>query len=160
MGNRIPPPRLRSQPIQILRQPIPKNLHPNPGARPNNFQSCPSPLPSPFHKSSNTPTPQNKSRIIRAEAAQTNGFENLPLFATAVLAGNLAGLPASTLNTLSGGYLISGVLYNLVYIDNTTEALGHLRSVVFLAGIGQIFTIFVKSGNVLREEGGEFIVRG
>jgi uncharacterized MAPEG superfamily protein len=150
VGNRIPPPRLRSQPIQILRQPIPKNLHPNPGARPNNFQSCPSPLPSPFHK----------SRIIRAEAAQTNGFENLPLFATAVLAGNLAGLPASTLNTLSGGYLISGVLYNLVYIDNTTEALGHLRSVVFLAGIGQIFTIFVKSGNVLREEGGEFIVRG
>ncbi|PMD15456.1 hypothetical protein NA56DRAFT_733632 [Hyaloscypha hepaticicola] len=93
----------------------------------------------------------NKSRIIRAEAAQTNGFKNLPLFATAVLAGNLAGLPASTLNTLSGGYLISRVLYNLVYINNTTEGVGHLRSVVFLAGIGQIFTLFVKSGNVLRE---------
>lgn len=42
-------------------------------------------------------------------------------------------------------------MYNLVYINNTTEASGHLRSVVFLAGIGQVFTLFIKSGNVLRE---------
>jgi uncharacterized MAPEG superfamily protein len=68
-----------------------------------------------------------------------------------VLAGNLAGLSAQTLNTLSGGYLISRVVYNLIYINNTSLGLASLRSVVFLAGIGQIFTLFTKSGNALRE---------
>jgi len=39
----------------------------------------------------------------------------------------------------------------MVYINNTSEGLANLRSVVFLAGVGQIFTLFIKSGNVLRE---------
>ncbi len=43
----------------------------------------------------------------RAEAAQQNGFENLPFFAAAVLAGNLAGLGSATLNHLSAIYLAS-----------------------------------------------------
>ena len=42
-------------------------------------------------------------------------------------------------------------MYNLVYINNTTEGMATLRSAVFLAGVGQIFTLFIKSGNVLRE---------
>lgn len=88
---------------------------------------------------------------MRAEAAQTNGFENLAFFASAVVAGNLAGLPAQTLNTLSGGYLISRVLYNLIYINNTSEAMANTRSVVFVSGVGMIFTLFIKSGNILRE---------
>jgi len=97
-------------------------------------------------------TLQTKARILRAEAAQTNCFENLALLATTVLAGNLAGLPAATLNTLSGGYLLSRVLYNFVYINNTSKGLASLRSVGFLAGIGQIFALFIKSANVLREK--------
>lgn len=88
---------------------------------------------------------------MRAEAAQTNGFENLAFFASAVVAGNLAGLPAQTLNTLSGGYLISRVLYNLIYINNTSKAIANTRSVVFVSGVGMIFTLFIKSGNILRE---------
>ncbi|KAN0095989.1 hypothetical protein V8E51_014794 [Hyaloscypha variabilis] len=66
-------------------------------------------------------TLQTNARILHAEAAQTNCFENLALLATAVLARNLAGLPAATLNTLSGGYLLSRVLYNFVYINNTSD---------------------------------------
>lgn len=42
-------------------------------------------------------------------------------------------------------------MYNLVYINNTTEGMATLRSAVFLAGIGQVFMLFIKSGNVLRE---------
>ncbi|CZT11192.1 uncharacterized protein RAG0_15416 [Rhynchosporium agropyri] len=92
-----------------------------------------------------------KDRIIRAEGAQTNGFENLGLFATAVVAGNLAGLPSATLNTLSAGYLASRILYNYIYITNTTNAAANMRSAAFLSGIGMIFTLFIKSGNILRE---------
>lgn len=73
---------------------------------------------------------QTKARILRCEGAQTNGFENLGLFATVVLAGNLAGLPAETLNVLSGGYLVSRIVYNFIYINNTFVAMANTRSVV------------------------------
>ncbi|KAI9052922.1 hypothetical protein LZ554_003194 [Drepanopeziza brunnea f. sp. 'monogermtubi'] len=92
-----------------------------------------------------------KDRIIRAEAAQTNGFENLGLYAAAVVAGNVAGLPARTMNTLTAGYLASRILYNYIYITNTTQAASSLRSVAFVSGVGMIWTLFIKSGNVLRE---------
>ena len=65
-----------------------------------------------------------KERIIRAEGAQQNGFENIGLFAAAVVAGNIARLDNWTLNALTGGYLLSRVAYNLLYINNTTDALG------------------------------------
>ncbi|QIW97491.1 hypothetical protein AMS68_003009 [Peltaster fructicola] len=65
-----------------------------------------------------------KATIIRAEGAQQNGFENIGLFAAAVVIGNVAKLENSTLNTLSAGYLASRVAYNLLYINGTTDALG------------------------------------
>jgi uncharacterized MAPEG superfamily protein len=80
-----------------------------------------------------------------------NGFENLDLFAAAVVAGSFAGFPAKTLNTLSGGYLISRIMYNFIYINNNSKTMAHTRTVVFLVGIGHIFTLLIKSGNFLRE---------
>jgi uncharacterized MAPEG superfamily protein len=74
------------------------------------------------------------------------------LFASAVVAGNLAGLPATTLNTLTGGYLLSRVIYNIVYINNTSEGMSNVRTAVFLAGVVQIMTLFVKSGNALMDQ--------
>ena len=94
---------------------------------------------------------QTREKIQRAEGAQQNGFENLGLFAAAVVAGNVAGLSATTLNTLSIGYLASRVAYTWIYINNTSEALAAARSIVYTIGVGQIFTLFIKSGNVLRE---------
>ncbi|ESZ95214.1 hypothetical protein SBOR_4393 [Sclerotinia borealis F-4128] len=91
-----------------------------------------------------------RNRVRRAHAAGSNGYENLGLFAAAVVAGNVAGLSHYTLNALTGGYLISRVVYNFIYVNNTTEGAAATRSVVFLAGIGHIFTLFIKSGNVLR----------
>lgn len=99
-------------------------------------------------------SPETRATIIRAEGAQQNGFENIGLFAAAVVAGNIAGLENRTLNLLSGGYLVSRIVYNFVYIGNTTEQAATLRSGVFLSGIGIIFTLFVKSGNVLRGKAG------
>jgi uncharacterized MAPEG superfamily protein len=65
-----------------------------------------------------------KDTIIRAEGAQQNGFENVGLFASAVVAGNIAGLDNRTLNILSSGYLASRAVYNYIYINNKTEAAG------------------------------------
>jgi hypothetical protein len=42
-------------------------------------------------------------------------------------------------------------VYNFVYINNTSEGMANLRSVVFLAGVGQVMALFFMSGNMLRE---------
>jgi uncharacterized MAPEG superfamily protein len=67
------------------------------------------------------------------------------------VAGNLAGLPASTLNTLTAGYVASRVLYNWAYINGTTALMGSLRSGVYMVGVGQILTLFIKAGNVFKD---------
>jgi uncharacterized MAPEG superfamily protein len=64
-----------------------------------------------------------KAKIVRAEGAQQNGFENLGLFAAAVVIGNVAKLPNETLNTLSAAYLASRVAYNALYVGGTTDML-------------------------------------
>ncbi|CAD6448814.1 51bfaaad-8088-40d2-8e03-bdc31e5d657e [Sclerotinia trifoliorum] len=94
-----------------------------------------------------------KNRIRRAHAAGANGFENIGLFASAVVAGNVAGLSNSTLNTLSGGYLISRAVYHFIYINNYSQGIAASRSLIFLVGIGHIFALFIKSGNALRDRG-------
>lgn len=70
---------------------------------------------------------ETKGKIVRAEGAQQNGFENLGLFAAAVVAGNAARLSNKTLNWLSGGYIITRVVYTYLYINNTTDATGKFR---------------------------------
>jgi uncharacterized MAPEG superfamily protein len=67
-----------------------------------------------------------KDKIIRAEGAQQNGFENVGFFAAAVVAGNVAGLDNFTLNYLTGGYLASRAIYVWLYINNQSETTGML----------------------------------
>ncbi|MCJ1257921.1 hypothetical protein MMC24_005749 [Lignoscripta atroalba] len=91
-----------------------------------------------------------KDRIVRAEGAQMNGFENLSLYAAAVLAGNMANLDNSWLNMLSGGYLASRVLYNLVYVNNESSTAANARTAIYMGGMGMIMTLFVQAGNKFR----------
>jgi uncharacterized MAPEG superfamily protein len=91
-----------------------------------------------------------KGRIARAQMAQQNGFENIGLFAAAVVAGNMAQLDVRLMNLLSVGYVVSRAVYNLIYINNTSAALATTRTGVFLAGIGIIFSMFIMAGNKLR----------
>lgn len=88
-----------------------------------------------------------KDRILRADAAQQNGFENLGLFAAAVIAGNVAGVDNYWLNMLSIGYVSSRIVYNWVYINNTTQGLAGIRSLVWFGGVGMVLTLFVMAGN-------------
>jgi len=101
------------------------------------------------HSPANSISSQTKDRILRAEAAQQNGIENIGLFAAAVFAGNVAGIETSTLNWLSGGYLMSRVFYNILYVNNESAFAANTRSTVYSAGIGLIMTLFIKAGNLL-----------
>jgi len=46
---------------------------------------------------------------------------------------------------------VSRAVYNLIYITNTSQAMANARSVVFVTGVGLCWTLFIKSGNALRE---------
>ncbi|KAK5128365.1 hypothetical protein LTR85_003033 [Meristemomyces frigidus] len=88
-------------------------------------------------------------RIIRAEAATSNGFENLGLFAAAVAAGNAAGLDVSTLNGITIAYIVSRVVYNHIYIFNDLVP-SQARTVTFLGGVGMCMALFVQAGNRMK----------
>lgn len=75
-----------------------------------------------------------KQKIVRAEGAQQNGFENLALFAAAVVIGNVAKLDNWTLNALSYGYLASRAIYNMLYITGTSDAAGKLTGAIEARG--------------------------
>lgn len=92
---------------------------------------------------------RTKQRIIRGEAAMTNGFENLGMFAAAVAAGNAAGLSASTLNGISIAYLVSRVVYNHIYIFNDLVP-SQVRTVTFLSGVGMCWALFIQAGNRMK----------
>ncbi|PWZ02615.1 hypothetical protein BCV70DRAFT_234434 [Testicularia cyperi] len=85
-------------------------------------------------------------KIIRAESAQMNGFENLGFFAAAVVAANYAKVPSHELNTLTGGYIASRILFNFLYIFVESEAVAGLRSASFVGGVAMVFTLFIKAG--------------
>ncbi|KAK0722572.1 hypothetical protein B0T26DRAFT_851506 [Lasiosphaeria miniovina] len=87
-------------------------------------------------------------RISRARAAVSNGFETLGLYAAGIVAANASGaVPTATLNALALGYLVSRAIYNYIYVfmqDNARAA--PLRSLVWLAGLVVIFSLFLKAG--------------
>jgi uncharacterized MAPEG superfamily protein len=91
-----------------------------------------------------------RDRIVRAEAAQANGLENVGFFAAAVVAANVAGVSKLVLNSLSLAYLVSRALYNWLYVVGDKKSLALARTVVFFAGQGILFSLCILAGNRMR----------
>ncbi|GAA6041920.1 hypothetical protein JCM8097_000221 [Rhodosporidiobolus ruineniae] len=94
-------------------------------------------------------TSKDAAKFSRLEAAQQNIYENLGLFAAAVVAGNVARLPTKYLNFFAGSYVLSRIVYVALYANNTTRKLAALRSISFVTSIGLIFATFSKSARAL-----------
>ena len=91
----------------------------------------------------------------RAEACHANGMENLPLFAAAVILGNLAGLKKEGLGGMTGfagTYLAMRLAYTAVYLTTKTQGPTVLRSGLWVAGFSLCFRIIFKAAKAL---GGE-----
>ncbi|KAI0142580.1 hypothetical protein F4776DRAFT_513564 [Hypoxylon sp. NC0597] len=89
-----------------------------------------------------------RDRLQRAESAGANAFETLGVYAAAVTAGNAAGLPADTLNTLSLGYLATRVLYTWIYIwGQENRKLIPLRTIVWGINMALTMATFVLAGH-------------
>ncbi|MBP9218150.1 MAG: MAPEG family protein [Sterolibacterium sp.] len=68
----------------------------------------------------------------RANAAQMNGFEALPLFIAGVLLAQQAQADQATINALALSFIGIRVLYTAAYLLNW----GALRSIIWFAGLG------------------------
>eukprot|EP01111_Echinosteliopsis_oligospora_P009879 TRINITY_DN2980_c0_g1_i1.p1 TRINITY_DN2980_c0_g1~~TRINITY_DN2980_c0_g1_i1.p1 ORF type:complete len:157 (+),score=32.50 TRINITY_DN2980_c0_g1_i1:147-617(+) len=90
-----------------------------------------------------------KLKIIKAEAAQQNGFENLAFFCAGLIAANVTGVPTATIHALLIVYLISRAAYNLLYINTTNFYISYARTLTFLVGVSMVWAMFILAGQRL-----------
>ena len=76
----------------------------------------------------------------RANAAQANLFESLPLFFAAVIIASIANAPQARIDFLAGGFVIARVAYLICYLANWPTS----RSIVWLLGLACVVTIFFQ----------------
>ena len=76
----------------------------------------------------------------RANAAQANLFESLPLFFAAVIIASMNHVPQARLDLLAIGFAASRIAYLLCYVANWPTA----RSIVWLIGLICVITIFFQ----------------
>ncbi len=68
----------------------------------------------------------------RANAAQLNGFEALPLFIAAVLMAQYSGVQQATIDMLAVAFVLVRVVYVIAYIKNWAT----FRSGIWTVGVG------------------------
>jgi uncharacterized MAPEG superfamily protein len=75
----------------------------------------------------------------RANAAQANGFEALPLFIAAVLLAQQGGAPQPTVDALAVAFVLLRVAFVAAYVGDKPS----LRTVLWTAGFGVCVALFV-----------------
>jgi uncharacterized MAPEG superfamily protein len=93
--------------------------------------------------------PETYARYERLESCHANGMENMPLFATAVVLGNLGGLPRAFMSRFVASFLAVRVAYTLVYAQHTTQGPTVVRSTLWIAGVALCFRTIFKAAAAL-----------
>ncbi len=76
----------------------------------------------------------------RANAAQANLFESLPLFFAAVIIASIANAPQARIDLLALGFVAARIAYLICYVANWPTA----RSIVWSIGIICIVSMFFQ----------------
>ena len=76
----------------------------------------------------------------RANAAQANLFESLPLFFAAVIIAHIGHAPQLRVDLLALGFVAARIAYLICYVANWPTA----RSIVWLVGIVCVVAIFFQ----------------
>ena len=76
----------------------------------------------------------------RANAAQANLFESLPLFFAAVIIASISNAPQTRVDLLALGFVVARIAYLVCYIANWPT----MRSIVWLIGIACVVSIFLQ----------------
>lgn len=76
----------------------------------------------------------------RANAAQANLFESLPLFFAAVIIASIASAPQNRIDLLAVGFVLARIAYLICYVANWPTA----RSIVWLCGLICVVALFFQ----------------
>lgn len=76
----------------------------------------------------------------RANAAQANLFESLPLFFAAVIIATIAQAPQNRVDLLAFSFVVSRIAYLICYVANWPTT----RSIVWLIGLACVIAIFFQ----------------
>lgn len=76
----------------------------------------------------------------RANAAQANLFESLPLFFAAVIIAHIANAPQATVDFLSLGFVFARIAYLICYVANWPT----IRSIVWSIGLICVVALFFQ----------------
>jgi len=76
----------------------------------------------------------------RANAAQANLFESLPLFFAAVIIAQIANAPQARIDLLALGFVVARIAYLICYLANWPTA----RSIVWLLGLVCVVSLFFQ----------------
>jgi uncharacterized MAPEG superfamily protein len=76
----------------------------------------------------------------RANAAQANLFESLPLFFAAVIIASIGNAPQGRIDLLAIGFVVARVAYLVCYVADWPST----RSFVWLAGLACVVAIFFQ----------------
>lgn len=88
------------------------------------------------------------ARYERAEGAHKNGMENMAIFCTTIILGNMAELPAGTLNTVAGLYLALRVIYTMAYIYTESVKYSFVRTSIWGGTVALCFYQILRAGHV------------
>lgn len=93
-------------------------------------------------KSQHTPL---ERKILRCQACQQNGFENMPIFGLALLCGILADLPGYLMNMMATLFILSRVLYTLAYVLSDSRSMSYVRTICFVGQVALYMRFFMQA---------------
>ena len=76
----------------------------------------------------------------RANAAQANLFESLPLFFAAVIIASINHAPQATIDQLAIGFVMARIAFLICYLANWSTT----RTIVWIAGLICVIAIFCQ----------------
>lgn len=93
--------------------------------------------------------PDAYAKYERSEAAHANGMENLPLFATAMILGNIANLPQDELTKTAGTYLALRALYFINYIMTKKQEYTVIRTGLWVGSVALCLRTMIQAAKAM-----------
>lgn len=89
------------------------------------------------------------AKYERLEACHANSMESFPLFAAAIVLGNIAGLEKEELTRFSVWFLVVRAAYMLVYASHKTQGPTMLRTGIWYVGVGLCFRTLLQAAKAM-----------
>ncbi|KAL7409865.1 hypothetical protein BDY24DRAFT_402109 [Mrakia frigida] len=99
------------------------------------------------HSTLDIETKKVAKKCENLKAIHSNGLEIFPLFATAIIIGNFARLPAKYLNSFAALFLTSRVVFSAIYFLQASQTAAAARSGAFFVGMGASLVVLFQSAN-------------